>query len=65
MTAKVQHAVYSAQEGRAGLVVALNNIAQAYADVMEARARGELVGDFRRIGGRRDHVTAAGIDFVR
>lgn len=47
MRNKVLHAVYSAQEGRAGLVVALNNIGSAYLEVMEARARGELAGDVR------------------
>jgi hypothetical protein len=47
MIAKVLHAVYAAQEGRAGLVVALHNIGEAYLGVMEARASGELVGDAR------------------
>ncbi|WP_276763730.1 hypothetical protein [Mycolicibacter arupensis] len=47
MVAKVLHAVYSAQEGRAGLVVALNNIGCAYLEVMEARAGGEMAGDAR------------------
>jgi hypothetical protein len=47
MVAKVLHAVYSAQEGRAGLVVALTNIGEAYLSIMAARERGELVGDAR------------------
>lgn len=47
MRDKVLHAVYSAQEGRAGLVVALNNIGSAYLEVMEARACGEMAGDCR------------------
>jgi hypothetical protein len=47
MRDKVQHAVYAAQEGRAGLVMALNNIADAYSEIMDARARGELVGEVR------------------
>ncbi|NDJ91642.1 hypothetical protein [Mycolicibacter kumamotonensis] len=47
MVAKVLHAVYSAQEGRAGLVLALNNIGSAYLEVMEARACGEMAGDAR------------------
>jgi hypothetical protein len=55
MIKKVLHAVLSAQEGRAGLVVALNNIAEAYLEVMEARARGELT-----VGEARSAATAAG-----
>ncbi|ULP48606.1 hypothetical protein [Mycolicibacter virginiensis] len=47
MVAKVLHAVYCAQEGRAGLVLALNNIGSAYLEVMEARACGEMAGDAR------------------
>lgn len=47
MIAKVLHAVYAAQEGRAGLVVALHNICVAYLEVMERRASGELTGDVR------------------
>ncbi|MFG1933031.1 hypothetical protein ACGFK1_20665 [Mycobacterium sp. NPDC048908] len=47
MIAKVLHAVYAAQEGRAGLVVALHNIGEAYLSTMEARAAGEMVGDVR------------------
>jgi hypothetical protein len=47
MIAKVLHAVYAAQEGRAGLVVALHNIGEAYLSIMEAREGGELVGDVR------------------
>jgi hypothetical protein len=47
MRDKVLHAVYAAQEGRAGLVVALNNLGQAYLNVMDARAAGELSGDVR------------------
>lgn len=47
MIRKVQHAVFAAQEGRAGLVVALNNIGNAYLEVMEARASGELAGEAR------------------
>lgn len=47
MRDKVLHAVYSAQEGRAGLVVALRNIGEAYLRVMEARAAGELPGEAR------------------
>lgn len=50
MATKVQHAVYAAQEGRAGLVVALNNIADAYAELMEARLRGEMAGEVRSAG---------------
>lgn len=52
MRDKVLHAVYSAQEGRAGLVLALQTIGQAYLSVMEARADGELAGEAR------DAVTA-------
>lgn len=47
MIAKVQHAVYAAQEGRCGLVLALRNIGEAYLALMEARAAGELPGDIR------------------
>lgn len=47
MRDQVQHAVYAAQEGRAGLVVALHNIGEAYLAVMEARASGELDGEVR------------------
>jgi hypothetical protein len=47
MVAKVLHAVYAAQEGRAGLVVALHNIGEAYLRVMESRESGEMVGDVR------------------
>jgi hypothetical protein len=47
MRDKILHAVYSAQEGRAGLVLALNNIGNAYLEVMEARASGEMAGDAR------------------
>jgi hypothetical protein len=54
MTVKVLHAVYAAQEGRAGLVVALNNLRDAYLEVMEARGRGELPGEAR------SEATAAG-----
>ncbi|MGE0218414.1 hypothetical protein [Mycolicibacterium sp.] len=53
MRNKVLHAVFSAQEGRAGLVVALRSIGEAYLAVMEARAAGELPGDVR------DGATAA------
>jgi hypothetical protein len=49
MIAKVQHAVYAAQEGRAGLVLALNNIQDAYLDLMERRASGELPGEARTV----------------
>jgi hypothetical protein len=52
MRDKVMYAVYAAQEGRAGLVLALHNIGDAYLSVMEARARGELPGEAR------DAVTA-------
>ena len=45
MTAKVLHAVLLRAGGRAGLVVALNNMHDAYREVMEARARGELPGE--------------------
>jgi hypothetical protein len=47
MRDKVLHAVYSAQEGRAGLVLALNTIGEAYLAVMEARSAGDLPGDAR------------------
>nr|ABP44458.1 hypothetical protein Mflv_1980 [Mycolicibacterium gilvum PYR-GCK] len=47
MRDRVLHAVYSAQEGRAGLVVALHNIGEAYLKVMELRARGDLPGEAR------------------
>lgn len=47
MRDKVQNAVYGAQEGEAGLVVALHNIGAAYSEVMEKRASGELVGEVR------------------
>ena len=47
MITKVQHAVFAAQEGRAGLVLALNNIGNAYLEVMESRASGELPGEAR------------------
>jgi hypothetical protein len=47
MRGKVLHAVLSAQEGRAGLAVALNNLGDAYLEVMEARSRGELAGEVR------------------
>lgn len=47
MRDQVQHAVYAAQEGRAGLVVALHNIGAAYSEVMERRASGELAGEVR------------------
>jgi hypothetical protein len=47
MRDQVQHAVYAAQEGRVGLVVALHNIGAAYSEVMERRASGELVGEVR------------------
>jgi hypothetical protein len=47
MRDQVQHAVYAAQEDRAGLVVALHNIGAAYSEVMERRASGELAGEVR------------------
>jgi len=47
MRDKVQHAVYAAQEGHAGLVLALNNLRDAYVEVMERRERGELDGEVR------------------
>lgn len=53
MRDKVMHAVLAAQEGRAGLVVALNNIGEAYQRVMVARGRGQLAGE------PRDPATAA------
>ena len=59
MRDKVLHAVYSAQEGRAGLVVALNNIGSAYLEVMEARACGELAGDARPLSTAVREIEAA------
>jgi hypothetical protein len=47
MRGKVLHAVLSAQEGRAGLAVALNNLGDAYLEVMGARSRGDLAGEAR------------------
>lgn len=49
MRDKVLHAVYSAQEGKAGLVLALQTIGEAYLNVMAARAEGELVGEARDV----------------
>ena len=49
MITKVLHAVYSAQEGKAGLVVALHNLGEAYLSVLTARGEGELPGDARDI----------------
>lgn len=49
MRDKVLHAVFAAQEGRAGLAVALNNIGEAYLRVMDARASGRLDGEARDV----------------
>ncbi|MEN3220700.1 hypothetical protein PUR22_07620 [Mycolicibacterium porcinum] len=64
MTAKVLHAVLSAQEGRAGLVVALNNLQDAYLAVMEARERGELPGEARSAATAVDDVYRAVVGAV-
>jgi hypothetical protein len=47
MRDKVMHAVFAAQEGRAGLALALNNIGEAYLAVMDARAAGRFKGEAR------------------
>lgn len=47
LVSKTFHAVMSAWEGRAGLVLSLNNLQDAYIAVHEARERGELPGDAR------------------
>lgn len=64
MTAKVLHAVLSAQEGRAGLVVALNNLSDAYVALMEARARGDRAGDVRSVATAEDDVRRAVVGAV-
>lgn len=64
MTGKVLHAVLSAQEGRAGLVVALNNLQDAYLSLMEARARGELTGEARLTATAADDVYRAVVGAV-
>jgi hypothetical protein len=47
MRNKALHAVLSAQEGRAGLAFALNNVRDAYLEVMERRRLRELDGEAR------------------
>lgn len=64
MNAKVLHAVLSAQEGRAGLVVALNNLGAAYLALMEARASGERVGEARSEATAADDVRRAVVGAV-
>jgi hypothetical protein len=64
MNAKVLHAVLSAQEGRAGLVVALNNLSDAYVALMEARARGDRAGDVRSVATAEDDVRRAVVGAV-
>lgn len=64
MTGKVLHAVLSAQEGRAGLVVALNHLQDAYLSLMEARARGEISGEARPTATAADDVYRAVVGAV-
>lgn len=64
MNAKVLHAVLSAQEGKTGLVLALNNIAEAYVALMEARERGERGGDVRPVAVAEDDVRRAVVGAV-
>lgn len=64
MNAKVLHAVLSAQEGKAGLVLALNNIGAAYVELMDARERGDRLGDARPVAVAEDDVRRAVVGAV-
>jgi hypothetical protein len=64
MNAKVLHVVLSAQEGRAGLIVALNNLGAAYVALMEARADGSRVGEARSVATAEDDVRRAVVGAV-
>ncbi len=64
MNAKVLHAVFSAQEGCAGLIVALNNLGAAYVALMEARADGSRAGDARSVATAEDDVRRAVVGAV-
>ncbi|MGU3653624.1 hypothetical protein [Mycolicibacterium sp. A43C] len=64
MNAKVLHAVFSAQEGRAGLIVALNNLGAAYVALMVAREDGSRAGDARSVATAEDDFRRAVVGAV-